>query len=37
MHQLLNSLYLTASGLHLAVLINFQHSKVEWRRIVHGF
>ena len=29
--------YLTASGLHLAVLINFQHPKVEWRRIVHGF
>jgi GxxExxY protein len=29
--------YLTASGLRLAVLINFQHPKVEWRRIVHGF
>jgi GxxExxY protein len=29
--------YLTASGLHLAVLINFQHSKVEWRRVVHKF
>jgi GxxExxY protein len=29
--------YLKASGLHLAVLINFQHPKVEWRRIVHGF
>ena len=29
--------YLTASSLHLAVLINFQHPKVEWRRIVHGF
>jgi len=29
--------YLTASGLHLAVLLNFQHPKVEWRRIVHGF
>ena len=29
--------YLTASGLHLALLINFQHPKVEWRRIVHGF
>lgn len=29
--------YITASGLHLAVLINFQHPKVEWRRIVHGF
>ena len=30
--------YLTASGLHLALLINFQHSKkVEWRRVVQGF
>jgi GxxExxY protein len=29
--------YLTASGLHLAVLINFQHPKVEWRRVVQGF
>jgi GxxExxY protein len=29
--------YLTASGLHLALLINFQHPKVEWRRVVHGF
>ena len=29
--------YLTASGLRLAVLINFQRPKVEWRRIVHGF
>jgi GxxExxY protein len=29
--------YLTASGLHLALLINFQHPKVEWRRVVRGF
>lgn len=29
--------YLTASGLHLALLVNFQHPKVEWRRIVHKF
>jgi GxxExxY protein len=27
--------YLKASGLHLALLINFRHSKVEWRRVVH--
>ena len=27
--------YLKASGLQLALLINFRHSKVEWRRIVH--
>lgn len=29
--------YLTASGLHLALLLNFQHPKVEWRRVVQGF
>ena len=29
--------YLTASGLHLALLINFQRSKIEWRRVVQGF
>jgi GxxExxY protein len=29
--------YLTTSGLRLALLINFQHSKVEWHRVVHGF
>jgi GxxExxY protein len=29
--------YLKASGLHLALLINFQHPKVEWRRVVHNF
>ena len=26
--------YLKASRLHLALLINFRHPKVEWRRIV---
>jgi GxxExxY protein len=29
--------YLRASGLSLAVLINFQHSKVVWLRVVSGF
>jgi GxxExxY protein len=28
--------YLKASGKHLALLINFRRSKVEWRRIVLG-
>ena len=28
--------YLKASGLHLALLINFRHPRVEWRRIVHN-
>jgi len=28
--------YLTASGLKLALLINFRHPKVEWRRVVHN-
>jgi GxxExxY protein len=27
--------YLKVSRLHLALLINFRHPKVEWRRIVH--
>jgi len=27
--------YLKASGLRLALLINFRHPKVEWRRVVH--
>ena len=27
--------YLKASGLHLALLINFQRPKVEWKRIVY--
>ena len=29
--------YLRASGLGLCLLINFQKSKVEWKRIIHGF
>ena len=29
--------YLKATGQHVALLINFQHPKVEWRRIVHNF
>jgi len=28
--------YLKASGLRFALLINFQHSKVKWKRIVFG-
>lgn len=28
--------YLKASGLHLALLINFQKSKVHWKRIVYS-
>ena len=28
--------YLKASGLRLALLINFRHPKVEWRRVVHN-
>jgi len=28
--------YLKASGLHLALLINFRHPKVEWRRVVRN-
>lgn len=28
--------YLKASGVKLALLINFRHPKVEWRRIVHN-
>jgi GxxExxY protein len=28
--------YLKASGLRLALLINFQRPKVEWKRIVYG-
>ena len=27
--------YLKASGLHLALLINFRRPRVEWRRVVH--
>lgn len=29
--------YLKASSLHAALLVNFQHPKVEWKRIVHNF
>ncbi|MSO23945.1 MAG: GxxExxY protein [Acidobacteria bacterium] len=29
--------YLKATGHQVALLINFQHPKVEWRRIVHNF
>jgi GxxExxY protein len=32
--QVLN--YLKASGLPLALLVNFQHSKVVWLRVVSG-
>jgi len=28
--------YLKASGMHLALLINFRRSRVEWKRVVHG-
>jgi GxxExxY protein len=28
--------YLKASGLHLAVLVNFQHPRVQWKRVVHS-
>ena len=29
--------YLKATGLHLALLINFQHPKVEWKRVILDF
>ena len=29
--------YLKATGKHLALLVNFQKTKVEWRRVVHQF
>lgn len=29
--------YLRASSLHLALLINFQHARIKWQRIVLGF
>ena len=29
--------YLRASGRSLCLLVNFQKSKVEWKRIVYGF
>jgi GxxExxY protein len=34
MAQCLN--YLTASGIKMALLVNFQRPKVEWRRVVRG-
>jgi GxxExxY protein len=34
MAQCLN--YLRASGLRFALLINFQHPKVQWKRVVFG-
>jgi GxxExxY protein len=35
MAQTLN--YLRASNHRIALLVNFQHSKVEWRRVVYNF
>jgi GxxExxY protein len=29
--------YLRASGLHIALLVNFQRSKLEWKRVVNNF
>ena len=29
--------YLSASGLRLCLLVNFQKPKVEWKRLMHGF
>jgi len=29
--------YLRASGRRLCLLVNFQRSRVEWKRIIHGF
>lgn len=29
--------YLKASGVRIALLVNFQRPKVEWRRIIYGF
>ena len=29
--------YLKATGRHIALLVNFKHPKVEWKRIVHNF
>lgn len=29
--------YLRATGNHLALLLNFQHPRVEWKRVVHSF
>ncbi len=30
-------IYLTATGRNVCLLVNFQKSKVEWKRIVSGF
>jgi GxxExxY protein len=29
--------YLKGTGLRLALLVNFQHPKVQWKRVVHNF
>jgi GxxExxY protein len=29
--------YLAATGLHMLIIINFQHPKVVWKRIVHNY
>jgi GxxExxY protein len=29
--------YLRATGIHIAILINFKHTKVRWKRVVHDF
>ncbi|MBZ5605026.1 MAG: GxxExxY protein [Acidobacteriia bacterium] len=29
--------YLKASGLRIALLINFKHPKVKWKRVIYGF
>jgi GxxExxY protein len=29
--------YLKASGIRIALLINFQHPKVKWKRIIYGY
>ena len=29
--------YLKATDRHIALLVNFKHPKVEWKRIVHNF
>jgi len=29
--------YLKASGIRIALLINFQHPKVAWKRIIQGY
>ncbi|HLX45383.1 MAG TPA: GxxExxY protein [Bryobacteraceae bacterium] len=29
--------YLKASGIRIGLLINFQHPKVQWKRVIYGF